>query len=732
MNLLITVHSKLLPISKMQTVRTEINVKDIMQRRLPIEITVSGVQITIYVSIVDDKHYFINASTLLPQYTTMDTWKREPNTVNLIATLKTTYKTDVYYSLKNLGTWMIAELFINYGNWLGTLNPLLENFGSDIVTNIDDIYGSYKPNNGKFLSLDPTIFIRKDNDGFVNITDLFQMSGCDIRSFNANVKVKKYKTENPDHCRSGNNIVDEFKIKVTYAHPELFKIAIEWLEKNAKTNAIKNFKTRILAFVDGETTIDFQRPIPVFIFEDEPEPDEIEITNNESEVVIENEIGDGEFKENYNEEHHIEEPKAKKKKIDNRPRKTDKKMDHKIQPYCITLTEPIDGKRFKCSECDRLSDKPSKIGDHYKSVHLKMKSVFCPTCGDGFNDNSHLNDHIARIHNPETIIKTPCPHCDKTFNVKHNMEKHILTHFPNQFKCSFEGCDKILSRLDVLQAHENNHYGIKPHICGICKKSFSYYSGLYYHKIIHTEEQNYTCEFCIDKKFNRRSNLIIHLMIHQLSEDEYPFKCNIADCGFSTLRNGNLERHLYNRHSPEGNNRRKKREELTFEALEKFIPDLSLKEHHINFCSNGQEKKYARIDRISIINGVYFFHENDEDQHTHELVSCEIKRMVEVFASLLKCGNTRPIVFMRFNPDKFQIDEETFDTPLNDRIEFYAKLVNDISLQVNDLPMMSVHYLFYSEQEGKPTIFNHEDYPNDFKEIVFSHSSEYVIENSMN
>ena len=87
---------------------------------------------------------------------------------------------------------------------------------------------------------------------------------------------------------------------------------------------------------------------------------------------------------------------------------------------------------------------------------------------------------------------------------------------------------------------------------------------------------------------------------------------------------------------------------------------------------------------------------------------------------------------MRFNPDKFQIDEETFDTPLNDRIEFYAKLVNDISLQVNDLPMMSVHYLFYSEQEGKPTIFNHEDYPNDFKEIVFSHSSEYVIENSMN
>ena len=93
----------------------------------------------------------------------------------------------------------------------------------------------------------------------------------------------------------------------------------------------------------------------------------------------------------------------------------------------------------------------------------------CRICGQEF-DHSLLEDHIAKFH--ENII---CDICQKVFNCKQNMEKHVsFVHgrIGKEYICNI--CTKYFQTKGNLTFHRKAlHGGGKYHKCESCGKSFS-------------------------------------------------------------------------------------------------------------------------------------------------------------------------------------------------------------------------------------------------------------------
>lgn len=75
------------------------------------------------------------------------------------------------------------------------------------------------------------IRINKENN-FVFLTDLFNIANKDIKTFKKTRSCINYIQNNPTHYLSGNNYTDYFGIKVTYGHPKLALLILDWIYKN--------------------------------------------------------------------------------------------------------------------------------------------------------------------------------------------------------------------------------------------------------------------------------------------------------------------------------------------------------------------------------------------------------------------------------------------------------------------------------------------------------------------
>ncbi|XP_037803434.1 gastrula zinc finger protein XlCGF8.2DB-like [Penaeus monodon] len=92
-----------------------------------------------------------------------------------------------------------------------------------------------------------------------------------------------------------------------------------------------------------------------------------------------------------------------------------------------------------------------------------------------------------------------------------------------------EICDKKFTRRSKLLIHLRVHTREKPYSCDVCNKAFSQKHHLVEHVRIHTKEKPYTCEIC-SKPFCGRSNLVKHMRVHT---KEKPFSCDMCNRAFS-------------------------------------------------------------------------------------------------------------------------------------------------------------------------------------------------------
>ena len=254
------------------------SINDLFANHIPLHINYCNNITTVYVSNLNNELYININSIALPNYP-IDKWKRGVEIKKQIEKFDLEYnKLGLlsFYSFKNKGTYISVKKFSeHYFNWFGCNYEKEKNnnkyigFGTYLSANLENIFNEYKEeNDAYFIKFAKTNCLIRSNreTNFINLTDMVNSFGRDIRSFKKNSTFVKYNSENPDHYVSGNSSTDEFGMKVTYGHPNLALILLDWLSNKSEYDdkdkkKLKNFIELQLKIM-GEKKVDKLKKLP--------------------------------------------------------------------------------------------------------------------------------------------------------------------------------------------------------------------------------------------------------------------------------------------------------------------------------------------------------------------------------------------------------------------------------------------------------------------------------------
>lgn len=162
------------------------------------------------------------------------------------------------------------------------------------------------------------------------------------------------------------------------------------------------------------------------------------------------------------------------------------------------------------STTKRLGSSKSPLGEASKPIQ-------CESCPKILKDQHNYARHRLR-HN----IGRPhaCPQCHTSFVFKNDLELHLKSHDPVNYKFVCTKCDPpvkyFLKR--SLKAHEmrNHQHRERNELCLECGKRFFDVSALKKHSLIHYQK-SYECEKCYIR-FTRVDHLKKHMETHQRND----------------------------------------------------------------------------------------------------------------------------------------------------------------------------------------------------------------------
>ena len=164
---------------------------------------------------------------------------------------------------------------------------------------------------------------------------------------------------------------------------------------------------------------------------------------------------------------------------------------------------------MQCPNCDKVFSQVIHLKEHFLShaEQLVEKKFPCTQCDKVFYHLGHLKTHFVTHLDPvlkehrrkeiaqainEQNVGLKCDYmysdgstCEKVASTRHNLERHMDTHFDRvkQFAC--KQCPKRYYRKEHLREHvEINHSQSPPSIpCRNCKKTFTHKRGLKSHLV---------------------------------------------------------------------------------------------------------------------------------------------------------------------------------------------------------------------------------------------------------
>ena len=330
------------------------------------------------------------------------------------------------------------------------------------------------------------------------------------------------------------------------------------------------------------------------------------------------------------------------------------------------------------------------------------------------------SNNIQEIHYPGKK-QYKCKICNRGFTRGCSLKRHQVIHTGERaYKC--EICNRDFTQAGCLKRHQVTHTGEKKYKCEICNSRFTVASSLKVHKRLHTGEKPHKCEIC-EIKFSTYGILKAHQVTHT---GEKAYKCEI--CEYNCSRSSTLKRHMKT-HTIEGQRYRKKQENRVYKLLKEWgfeaDDEVTINVSNKN-CLNDSHRHFSRLDYVisNCVNAMLIL-EVDEDQHTWYELSCEISRMSDVRASLMKAGYELPIYWIRYNPNgKYHIGGDHVHIHRPEReIALKSKLYELCSPDFKPDNQVNIHYMFYdlmSEELG-PEIMVEPDFPEYLQDCVSWH-----------
>ena len=221
-----------------------------------------------------------------------------------------------------------------------------------------------------------------------------------------------------------------------------------------------------------------------------------------------------------------------------------------------------------------------------------------------------LSAAMARSRSPRRF---QCEHegCGKSFRTNSDLVRHVRTVHEGLKPHICDICAVGFGRRESLAAHKQAvHECLKPHKCDVCQACFAKKRTLVDHKrCVHEGARLYACDLC-DAMFGLKHILDDHKRC--VHEGLRPFECDVCQVSFGLK--STLGRHKRFVHSTKAQQRIKKREEQTHNALSDngFTYERELQ---IKFNSRAARPFSARVDFAILRSWGYVYLEVDELQH---------------------------------------------------------------------------------------------------------------------
>jgi len=312
-------------------------------------------------------------------------------------------------------------------------------------------------------------------------------------------------------------------------------------------------------------------------------------------------------------------------------------------------------------------------------------------CHSAFAQSGNLTNH-KRTHTGEKPFICDFDGCGSAFAQRSCLTKHKRAHTGEKpFICDFDGCGSAFAQSGCLTKHKRTHTREKPFICDFhgCGSAFAQSGCLTKHKRAHTGEKPFICDFdgC-GSAFSCAINLKVHKMTHT---GEKPFTCDFDGCGSAFAQSGSLTKHKKT-HTIEHQQRKKREEQKVAKLLENHGIDFK-REHQVDFSCMGST--FARIDFLIVKDGVAIFLEVDENQHKFGgySVACDMKRMANIYESLVFDDNTLPLYFIRYNPHAYMVGGELQKTKSVFRQQYLVNVIN--SINSTTVKRMNILYMYF-------------------------------------
>lgn len=167
----------------------------------------------------------------------------------------------------------------------------------------------------------------------------------------------------------------------------------------------------------------------------------------------------------------------------------------------IESIEPKENYELKCDRCDKVYKMQIHFDTHLKicqSEEEPSRRYSCNICSKSFKENRHLTVHM-NIHLPDDQKSFfPCEQCGKKYSSVFSLRQHVKVVHVNQatFKCPH--CNKAFSRKANLESHLMVHSSEKPFQCDVCHLRLKTKGNLRVHKKIHSTDPNdmVSCDVC--------------------------------------------------------------------------------------------------------------------------------------------------------------------------------------------------------------------------------------------